>query len=200
MKHSVAVPCDEHGVDLRKIDGVYPEPLPPKPKAVDDWSPFESQDHFKMAEFLYCRVRMSGTDIDTLMSMVAEFRDRGFLFKDHSDLYNAIDASDLGGVSWKCSYFKYDGEKPNDQVPGWMTALYEVYYRDPRDVIKNMIGDTAFKNAFDYTPFQEFDENGDRRYENLMSGDWAFRQAVCFILYFHQSADPVASTGHHRER
>lgn len=61
-----------------------------------------------------------------------------------------------------------------------MTALYEIYYRDPREVIKNMIADKTFKNAFDYVPYQEFDEDGFRRYENLMSGDWAFLQAVRF--------------------
>jgi hypothetical protein len=174
--------------------------MPPKPKAVDDWSPFESQVHFQMAEFLYCRARMSAANTDTLMELVAKLRDGEFLFNDHSDLCGAIDASDLGDVPWRRTSLQYQGNIPDNQIPEWMTAVYEVHYRDPRDVIKNMIADASFKRAFDYVPFQEFDEDGDRRYENLMSGDWAFRQAVCFVLYLHQSADPVASTEHHRRR
>jgi len=153
-----------------------------------------------MAEFIYYRTRMSAANTETLMAMVAKFRHGESLFKGHSDLCDTIDASDLGGVPWQCSSFQYQGEIPDGQVPEWMTALYEVYYRDPCDVIKNMIADKTFEHGLDYVPYQEFDEYGDRRYENLMSGDWAFRQAVCFVLYPHQSADAVASTGHHRER
>ena len=200
IKHFVAVPCDEGGGPLRKINGLFPEPLTPKPKAVDDWSPFESRDQFEMAEFLYCRTRMSAGNTDTLMAMVANIRQGESFFKDHNDLCNTIDASDLGGVSWKCSTFQYQGKIPNGQVPEWMTAVYETHYRDPRDVLKDMIADKTFKHAFDYVPYQEFDEDGSRRYENLMSGDWAFHQAVCFVLYLHLSADAVASTEHHRRR
>ena len=133
---------------------------------------------------------MSAANTDTLMTMVAKLRDREFLFKGHSDIYDTIDASDMGGVSWQCLYFQYQGKIPDDQVPEWMTALYDVYYRDPRDVIKDMIADTTFKHAFDYVPYQEFDGDRDRRYENLMSGDWAFQQAVCFVLYPRRPADP----------
>ena len=81
-----------------------------------------------------------------------------------------------------------------------MTKLYKVYYHDPRDVIKNIIADITFKHAFDYTPYQEFDKDGDRRYENVMSGDWAYCQAVSFILYLHQYADPIALTKHYHRR
>jgi Plavaka transposase len=142
-----------------------------------------------MAEFLYFQARMSAANIDALMPMIAKSRHGEFLFRDHSDLYNTIDASDIGDVPWKSSCFQYGGKIPDDQVPEWMTAEYEIHYRDPRDVIKNMIADTTFKHAFDYVPYQEFDEDGDRRYENLMSGDWAFHQAACSILYLHQSAE-----------
>ena len=140
---------------------------------------------------------MSAANTDGLMATIANLREGEFIFKGHNDVYNTIDASDLGGVPWQCSTFRYQGDIPDDQVPEWMTALYEIYYRDPHDVIGDMIADTTFKHAFDYVPFQEFDEDGDRRYENLMSGDWAFHQAVCFVLYLNQSADAVSSTEYH---
>ncbi len=182
IKHLIAIPCNEHRVPLQKIDGLFPKPPPPEPKAVDDWSPFESEDHFITAEFLYCQARMSAANIDTLMPLVTT-RQGKFLFKDHRDLYDAINAFDIEGVPWQSSSFQYDGKIPDDQVPEWMTAKYEIHYRDPRDLIRNIISDTMFKHAFDYVPYQEFDDNEDRHYENLMSGDWAFHQAACFVLY-----------------
>jgi len=197
IKYLVAVPCDEHGLPLQKINGSFPEPPPPKPKAADDWSPFESRKHFEMAEFLYTRARMSAGNIDRLMTILTGTPNGEPLFRDHSDVYNTIDASELGDVQWQSSTFRYQGEKPDDHVPKWMTVEYEILYRNPRDVIKNMIADMTFKHAFDYAPYQEFDEDGDRRYENFMSGDWAFHQAVCFLLYRHLSADAMTSTEHH---
>jgi hypothetical protein len=131
-----------------------------------------------MAEFIYCRTRMSAANTDKLMAMFADWQGGEPPFKDHNEVYDTIDASDLGDMPWQLSSFRYQGEIPDGKVPEWMTALYEVYYRDPRDVIKNMIADRTFKHAFDYVPYQEFDEDGDRRYKNLMSGDWAFHQAV----------------------
>ena len=70
----------------------------------------------------------------------------------------------------------------------------------PCDVIKNIIADTTFKHAFDYAPYQEFDEDGDQQYKNMMSGNWAYCQAVSFVLYLHQYADPVALTEHYCRR
>ena len=80
-----------------------------------------------------------------------------------------------------------------------MTVKYELFYHNPHNVIRNMISDTTFKFVFDYIQYQDFDEDGDQQYGNLMSGDWAFHQAVCFVLYLHLSADAIALTGHHRE-
>ncbi len=194
------MPCDEYGVPLQKTNGVFPKPPPPKPKAVDDWSPFKSQCHFELAKFLYCEACMSAGHTNKLMALFAKSRDGEFLFKNYSNLCSTIDASKLGDVPWQCSTFQYQGEVSGNQVPEWMTTWYEIYYHNPRDAIKNMLADTTFKHAFDYVPYQEFDKDGDRRYEDFMSGDWAFHQVVCLFLYLHHSADPVASSEHHHER
>ena len=36
MNQFVATPCNKHGVFLQEINRLFPEPPPPKPKAVDD--------------------------------------------------------------------------------------------------------------------------------------------------------------------
>ena len=100
MNQFVAIPCDKHGVFLQEINRLFPEPLPLKLKAVDDWSPFESWAHFKMAEFIYCHTRMSAANTDQLIMMLVGLQDGNFLFKDHNDLCNTIDAFNLGDVLW----------------------------------------------------------------------------------------------------
>ena len=158
------------------MDGLYPEPPPPEEKAADDWRPFDSQDHFEMAEFLYCQARMSAGNTDTLMKLLARI-DR-YLFKNHTEMCETIDATELGGVSWQRSTLRYQGAVPVDEPPQWMSTEYEIFYRDPHKVLKNMLADPTFEHGFDYAPYQEFDNGGDRVYENVMSSDWAFRQAV----------------------
>jgi len=59
-----------------------------------------------------------------------------------------------------------------------MTESCEVYYRDPRIAVQNILSDTTFKDGINYVPYQEFGHGGEHRYENFMSGDWAFQQAV----------------------
>ena len=135
MNQFVATPCDKCEVFLQKINRLFPEPPPSELKAVDDWSSFKSWAHFEMAEFIYCYTCMSAANTDKLIIMLTNLRDGKFLFKDHNDLCNTIDASDLGDVPWQHSSFRYNKELLDGQVPEWMTELYEVYYCNPCDVI-----------------------------------------------------------------
>lgn len=59
-----------------------------------------------------------------------------------------------------------------------MTEEYELCWRDPRSAVCNMLSNPGFDGEFDAAPYREYDQNGVRQYENVMSGDWAWRQAV----------------------
>jgi hypothetical protein len=63
-------------------------------------------------------------------------------------------------------------------VPDWMLAKHDVWFRDPHVLIKNMLANPDYKGQVDYAPVQEFNEGGSRRYQNFMSGDWAWEQAA----------------------
>ena len=41
-----------------------------------------------------------------------------------------------------------------------------------------MLSNPDFDGEFDYSPYRDFLEEDERRYEHLMSGDWAWAQAV----------------------
>ena len=68
-----------------------------------------------------------------------------------------------------------------------MDASYDVWFRDPRQLVHNIISNPDFESAFDYTPYQEHDADENCRYHNFMSANWSWKQAVCITNYliFH---------------
>jgi hypothetical protein len=137
---------------------------------------------------------MSQADIDFLCQLwaasLAPHHDTP-PFSNHRELYRTIDATSVGGVPWQSVSFSYDTDGPrpeNVQVPTWMENEYTIWFRNPLLLFKNMLENPSFANFFDYAPHRQF-ANGipSRRYENFMSGDWAWKQAVgqCLILNFY---------------
>jgi len=149
---------------------------------VDDWTPFVSRAGFETAEILYTTASLSNNVIDNLLSIWSATlapHDDSAPIADHHDLHTTIDAIELGHVPWRSYTARYNGLRPeNGPAPEWMTTDYEVWYRDPREVIHNIFANPDLVDGFDYVPYREF-ENGKRQYSDLMSGDWAWNQCVC---------------------
>lgn len=102
-------------------------------------------------------------------------------FQNHNDLYETIDSTPVGDVPWQSFNLKYSGPRPNlegEEDPAWMDDTQEVWFRDPRELVRNLLSNTDFNGEFDYMPLQEYDHEGNHRYQNFMSGNWAWRQAV----------------------
>lgn len=176
-------PCHQDGTFLPPGT----PPTPPPPKSMDDWTPFVSRAGFEVAEILYTTAELSNSVIDNLLSIwnatLVPHNDSAPI-TDHHDLHTTIDAIELGHIPWKSYTAQYNGLRPeNGPTPEWMTANYEVWYRDPREVIHNIFGNPDLVDAFDYVPYHEF-KDGKRRYSDFMSGDWAWKQ--CDLI----SADP----------
>lgn len=129
---------------------------------------------------------MSASDIDCLLKLWgASLAAHGEAppFRNHKDLYSTIDSIPLGDVAWESFSLRYNGTQPDDEVPRWMDANYDVWFRNPRTLIHNILSNPDFNGGFDFTPYQEYDSNGIRRYHDLMSANWAWRQAVRGIYY-----------------
>jgi len=136
---------------------------------------------FELAELLYTRNQMPAAQIDTLMDLwMSSALPHGAEapFESARDLYKTIDASTAGDVKWESFKLKYEGVKPAEKVPSWMNEDYEVWYRNPRDIVRNILANTSFDGEVNTTPYRTFDANGERQYDHFMSGDWAWRQAV----------------------
>ena len=151
----------------------------------DDWTPYSSRLEFETAEFLYQRCKMSARNLDFLMQLWhASLVHHGDSapFRDNRDLYSTIDATLIGGVLWQSFNITYNGpELESNNTPAWMNQSFEIYFRDPRLLFVEMLGNPSFANDFDYMPYRDFNANGTRRYQHFMSGNWAWKQAVCDV-------------------
>ncbi|KAG1743374.1 hypothetical protein EDD22DRAFT_958799 [Suillus occidentalis] len=172
-----ARPCNVTGQFLP--DGA--PPTPPPIKSPDDWAPYRNRVEFETAEFLYTRNQMSAGDINVLLDLWAatllKYNDKP-PFADHRDLYKTIDATPVGDVKWQSLKVQYTGERPETNVLPWMDQAHDVWYRDPHEVIRNMLGNPDYATEMDYRPYREYLTDGDeRQWQDLMSGDWAWNQA-----------------------
>jgi hypothetical protein len=94
-------------------------------------------------------------------------------------MYATIDQIQQGSNPWKTTPFNYQGCSRDDS-PKWMTRSYDLVTRDIRSVLHTQIACTDFNGHWDYVPFMEFGNDGDRAWGNLMSGEWVANQAVRF--------------------
>lgn len=166
--------------------------MPPPPRrpgvSPQDWTPFNDRIQFETGNFLYTHNQMSAGHIDTLLTLwaasLACHRDTP-PFRLHADLYNTIDASPLGDVAWESFSLKYNGPLPRrGDVPSWMNSEFDVWFWDPQLLVKNLLSNPDFKNEFDYAPYHEYDKEGNHRFQDFMSGDWASKQAVHCSFYY----------------
>jgi hypothetical protein len=171
--------CDRHGASISP----NAPPEPPATKADDDWSPFTSRAGFELAEFLFTNTELSQRKIDKLLELWAATlipHNDSPPITHHRNLHQQIDAIKLGNVQWENRRLKYEGPPPKTtRIPEWKTTEYDIWYRDPRQVIKNILANSDLDGHIDYVAYQEFDGK-QQRYGNVMSGNWAWRQSVCF--------------------
>ncbi|KAG2154319.1 uncharacterized protein EDB93DRAFT_1239624 [Suillus bovinus] len=123
-------------------------PLPRTNAPSTDWMPYNDRVKFKTAEFLFKCNQMSAKQINTLLDLWA-----ATLIK-----HNTIDATPLGDVPWKM--FSYD-----------------VWYRDPLQIVHNMLVNPAFDRGIKYSLYHDYTSNNKQYWKYLMSGDWAWNQA-----------------------
>ena len=175
-----ALPCEEDGTPL--LDPKTSPIVPPQHS--DNWTPYKHCIAFELADFLYRREQMSAGNADILLELWAASlasHNESPPFSDHQDLYNTIDATPIGGVPWQSATLSYDGPC-HDRPLLWMESEYTIWFRDPRLLFRNLLENPEFAGSFDYTPYQQYDNKGKRRYEHFMSGNWAWKQAVSKVF------------------
>ncbi|KAJ7631552.1 hypothetical protein DFH06DRAFT_1438650 [Mycena polygramma] len=171
-------PCDRNGNFLLPNTPPPPQDRP----APDDFSPYAGREDFELADLLYRRVQMSAGAIDELMQNWASRPESHGAppFADHEDLYNTIDATEIGHVPWESFTVRYNQPIAAGDVTPWKTQEYVVHFRDPRKVLHQQLANPDFRSEMDFAPKQVF-VDGSRQYEDFMSGNWAWRQADIIV-------------------
>jgi hypothetical protein len=78
-------------------------------------------------------------------------------------------------VPWQSFAVEFCGDKPDIDVPPWMNSSYDVWYRDPHDVVRNMLANPMFADEMDYQPYHEYNLATDEwQWKDFMSADWAW--------------------------
>ena len=183
MNGNLARPCNEDGDFLPP--GTLPSPR--ETPLQGDWTPFGSEVEFKLAELLYRRAELSASNIDALLELWAQSLEgldatQGAPFDSHEDLYATIDSSTLGDIPWQCLVTGVSDDI-NERSPSWMQTQYEVWYRDPGAVISSMLSNPDFDGQFDLCPYVDLDSRGKRRWNNVMSGNMAWRRSVSTVSF-----------------
>ncbi|KAG1884782.1 hypothetical protein F4604DRAFT_1878701 [Suillus subluteus] len=200
--------CDTNGAFIEQDSPPSPRTNAPS----TNWMPYQSRVEFEMAEFLFTQNQMSAKQIDTLLNLWAMTlikHNDAPPFTNHQDMYAAIDATPLGDVPWKSFTMSYDDIKPQDNIPLWMTTQYNMWFRDPLELVCNMLANPGFDGEIEFSPYCDYTTYNKQYWKNLMSGDWAWQQAdliaqnpethgLTFVLLIMGSNKTIVSvaTGH----
>ncbi|KAF5379796.1 hypothetical protein D9615_005664 [Tricholomella constricta] len=165
----------------RNSNGALLMPNQPPPAAAphdpDDFTPFTSRAAFKLSQLLYTRSGMSQGALDELFQCWAAITGQDPPFASAEDMNETIDSIELGGVRWSSFTVQYSGDLGEGEPVPWKAKAYPVYFRDPLEVLHEQLGNPDFVDEMDHAPKKVFDKDGTRRYQNLMSSDWAWRHA-----------------------
>ena len=163
-------------------------PSPRETPLQGDWTPFGSEVEFKLAELLFRRAELSAPNIDSLLELWAQSLEgldvtQGAPFDSHEDLYATIDSSTLGDIPWQCLVTGVSDDT-NEHSLSWMRTQYEVWYCDPEAVVSSMLSNPDFDGQFDLCPYIDLDAQGKRQWNNVMSGNMAWRRSVRSTVFF----------------
>lgn len=156
------------------------------------FSPFQDRLAFDWAYYHYVRLQSSKSEIlegldiwraTVVKHTCADLTGDEVPWRNADELYETIDTVQAGDAPWKCYQFSYSGPKP-PTPPRWMEQTYELNARDVLHVLEQQLATSDFRDQTTCVPYQEYDPSGNRVYSNLMSGDWAFGQAVSFFVTF----------------
>ncbi|KAF8262148.1 hypothetical protein EI94DRAFT_1773268 [Lactarius quietus] len=156
-----AWPCSSDGTFLKEPILLLPPPQALFEPSDNPWHPFSHRLEYEWAHYHYVRLQSSADDIqcglDLWRAMVKSCDE--VPWKNTKEMYKSIDSISAGGPGWTTYELSYNGPKPTAHPPSGCKMSREL------------------DGQFEYMLYEEYDSNGSRIYSNLMSGNWAYREA-----------------------
>ncbi|KAH9915965.1 uncharacterized protein BXZ73DRAFT_54076 [Epithele typhae] len=169
-------PCDQNGVPL---EGNAP---PPPPPMYPDTAPFSDRPAFDFAYNTYAKMQGSEADINDILRdirarNILQGHDVDPLFKSYEDLVTTIDQITIGDVPFITVSVRWAGPV-DENSPQWKREAHVGHHRDIIETVRGMAANPELNGHWDNTPTAVFNADGLREYSNLMTGQWAWDQAV----------------------
>lgn len=146
-----------------------------------DWSPFNSRIGFELTNLIFAEAELARKKSDHLLQLWStSLIPHGVPppITDYAGLLQQVNLIPLGDVPWESFSLHYDDLPPTiTYSPEQKTAEYDVWYRDPWEVIKGIFSNPEFNSHVDYSAYREF-EGTQQWYCDMMSGDWSWGQSV----------------------
>ena len=152
----------------------------------DNWTPYRDRVQFEVTDFFYCCNQMSAGHINLITGLWAASlapHNNSPPFENAKDLCGTIDATPLSNIPWQSFTLSYNEPppkilEPDGRVPPWTTTDYNIWFCNSHLLVQALIANPKFKGQFDFVPYQENSADSEHCFENFMSGDWAWKQAV----------------------
>jgi hypothetical protein len=188
----LAIRTDGNGVPL--VPGTPPslrEPADATP--ANPWHPFSDRFAFEFADHHFTELQSSVSHINQALDhwLAERIRNCGqdrqvedLPWSSAQNMYDTIDSIKEGPSVWTTAKFRYTGPRPTGIPPKWMSQNYDLVFRNARTILLDQISLPELDGHFDYTPYVQYNEKGQRVWSNLMSGTWAWDEAVCAPAYF----------------
>ncbi|KAG1883272.1 hypothetical protein F4604DRAFT_1677620 [Suillus subluteus] len=125
-------------------------------------------------------LKMPAAQVDDLMQVLASFEaNHGSPpFNGDAHLHDSIDLIPHN-VPWQSLTLRhpdYEMNLDNPDVPPWKRAEFDVWFRDPCELVKNQLSNPAFAGSIDYAPRQVFDKHSQHMWTDLMTSNWSWNQ------------------------
>ncbi|KAG6839374.1 hypothetical protein C0991_003198 [Blastosporella zonata] len=134
------------------------------------WEPFESEEEWELAMWLLKNVGQKSTDEYLKLPII---RNAGNLsFQNNYMFLKKVDALPTG-PEWHCEVVTVRGDRLGEDGR-FMTEDLELWFRNPVECVKELIGNPAFEKMMAYLPEQVFQDPAcqERIYDEMWTGDW----------------------------
>lgn len=159
----------EGGLDLLDVETTQ----------LNDWAPFDNEKEFRFAEWVV-KHRISKTAVDELLKSPAFGGNH--TFTSAYSLFKKLDnmVYELGMHTWKTGKVSFNRSDTGNRIS--TTAYTSFYYRNPVTCIEFLLRQSAYKEHMTYAPVREYNDENERVYSELHTGDWWWRMQVLQLL------------------
>ncbi|KAL0062695.1 hypothetical protein AAF712_010390 [Marasmius tenuissimus] len=132
--------------------------------------PFQDSDEWEFAKWCIKNVGHNATDELLRMPMISNCAKPSFGNK--ADFLAAIDSLP-SGVPWKLEEVTVTGDRQDDEGKG-LTERMELWYRDPIECVRELLGNPMFREVTKYSPERLFEdrEGLNQTINEMWTGSW----------------------------